>query len=63
MPPDGKLDASGSPWISYLPENSLRAVPSSDGDRKLSCFSPNTFEPNKEAERDSRKFTGCPFDL
>ena len=28
MPPDGKLDASGSPLISSLPRNSAIAVPS-----------------------------------
>ena len=39
MPPDGKLDASGSPWISSLPLNSAMAVPSPVGARKLSCFS------------------------
>ena len=39
MPPEGKLEASGSPWISALPENSATAPPSPSGARKLSCFS------------------------
>ena len=41
MPPDGKLDASGSPLISSLPENSTTALPSLLllGFRKESCFS------------------------
>jgi len=39
MPPFGKLEASGSPWVSVLPENSAIAPPSLSGDRKLSCFS------------------------
>ena len=39
MPPDGKLDASGSPLTSSLPENSARAVPSPTGLKKESCFS------------------------
>ena len=39
MPPDGKLDASGSPLISSLPENSMTALPSPVGFRKESCFS------------------------
>ena len=34
MPPDGKLDASGSPLISSLPENSATALPSPVGDEK-----------------------------
>ena len=34
MPPDGKLDASGSPLISSLPRNSAMAVPSAVGDEK-----------------------------
>ncbi len=38
-PPLGKDDASGSPWISCLPENSRIAVPSLVGDMKESCFS------------------------
>ncbi len=38
-PPDGKLDASGSPCISSLPENSIITVPSDFGEIKLSCFS------------------------
>ena len=39
MPPEGKLDASGSPLISSLPRNSVMAVPSPDGARNESCFS------------------------
>jgi hypothetical protein len=39
MPPDGKLEASGSPLINSLPRNSAIAVPSFVGDRKESCFS------------------------
>jgi hypothetical protein len=39
MPPDGKLEASGSPRISSLPLNSATARPSLDGERKESCFS------------------------
>ncbi len=39
IPPDGKLDASGSPWMSSLPENSDTALPSPLGDRNESCFS------------------------
>jgi hypothetical protein len=39
MPPDGKLDASGSPLISSLPENSATALPSLVGCRNESCFS------------------------
>ena len=35
----GKLEPSGSPWISCLPENSAIAPPSPSGERKLSCFS------------------------
>ena len=39
MPPDGKLDASGSPFTSSLPLNSATARPSGVGVRKESCFS------------------------
>src|SRR4029079_8520536 len=39
MPPEGKLDASGSPLISSLPANSATARPSLVGDRNESCFS------------------------
>ena len=39
MPPDGKLDASGSPRTSSLPENSSTALPSLVGERNESCFS------------------------
>src|SRR4026208_2180234 len=38
MPPDGKLDASGSPRTSSLPENSATALPSPVGFRKESGF-------------------------
>ena len=38
IPPDGKLDASGSPLISSLPENSIITL-SPTGEIKLSCFS------------------------
>jgi hypothetical protein len=31
MPPEGKLDASGSPWISCLPVNSAIAPPLPSG--------------------------------
>ena len=34
MPPVGKLDASGSPWISVLPANSAIAPPSPSGDEE-----------------------------
>src|SRR5438552_1417817 len=39
IPPDGKLEASGSPLISSLPENSATALPSLVGWRNESCFS------------------------
>ena len=39
MPPEGKLEASGSPRTSSLPLNSATAVPASVGDRNESCFS------------------------
>ena len=39
MPPVGNEDASGSPWISSLPENSASEVPSSVGLKNESCFS------------------------
>ncbi len=39
MPPEGKLEASGSPWTSSLPEKVMMAVPSASGSRKESCFS------------------------
>jgi len=39
MPPEGNEEASGSPRISSLPENSATALPSPVGARKLSCFS------------------------
>ena len=38
-PPDGKLEASGSPWISSFPENSIIIFPFLSGEIKLSCFS------------------------
>ena len=39
IPPDGKLEASGSPLISSLPRNSATALPPPFGLKKLSCFS------------------------
>src|SRR5262249_37621316 len=39
MPPDGKLDASGSPLISSFPRNSVIGEPSFEGERNESCFS------------------------
>jgi hypothetical protein len=39
MPPVGNDDASGSPWISSLPENSAIAVPAPVGAKNESCFS------------------------
>ena len=39
MPPDGKLEASGSPLTSSLPLNSATARPSGVGFRNESCFS------------------------
>ena len=39
IPPDGNDDASGSPLISSLPENSIITSPSPLGEIKLSCFS------------------------
>ena len=39
MPPEGKLDASGSPRTSSLPLNSATARPSEVGFRNESCFS------------------------
>lgn len=39
MPPDGNEEASGSPWISSLPEKSAIAPPSSVGLKNESCFS------------------------
>ena len=38
-PPDGKLDASGSPLISILPENLEIGSPWLSGSIKASCFS------------------------
>ncbi|MPN18690.1 hypothetical protein SDC9_166053 [bioreactor metagenome] len=38
-PPEGKLDASGSPFTSSFPENSIITCPSPSGEIKLSCFS------------------------
>ena len=37
-PPEGKLDASGSPFIRFLPEN-RSITPFFDGSIKASCFS------------------------
>ena len=39
MPPEGKDEASGSPWISSLPLNSAIHLPSRFGSKKESCFS------------------------
>ena len=39
MPPEGKLEASGSPRTSSLPLNSATAEPASVGTRNESCFS------------------------
>ena len=39
MPPEGKLEASGSPLINSLPLNSAIAEPSEVGERNESCFS------------------------
>src|SRR3954454_5059835 len=39
MPPVGNEEASGSPWMSSLPENSASAVPSPCGSKNESCFS------------------------
>src|SRR5436190_20291537 len=39
IPPDGKLEASGSPLISSFPVNSATALPSGVGFRNESCFS------------------------
>ena len=38
-PPAEKEDASGSPLMSSLPENSMMTLPSGEGEIKLSCFS------------------------
>ena len=38
-PPEGKLDASGSPLTSSFPEKSIITWPSPTGVMKLSCFS------------------------
>ncbi len=39
MPPVGNEEASGSPWISSLPEKSATALPVPSGSKKESCFS------------------------
>ena len=39
MPPVGKEEASGSPWISSLPENLASHLPSRLGSKNESCFS------------------------
>src|SRR6202522_3532585 len=39
IPPEGKLDASGSPRTSSFPLNSATAEPASVGIRNESCFS------------------------
>ena len=38
-PPDGKLDASGSPSIKFFPEKRVIALPSGVGSKNESCFS------------------------
>ena len=38
-PPDGKLEASGSPFINSFPLNSIITVQFDWADKKLSCFS------------------------
>ena len=38
-PPEGKEEASGSPLISSLPENSMITFPSFGAEIKESCFS------------------------
>ena len=38
-PPEGKLDASGSPFVSSFPEKSIITQPDLSTVRKLSCFS------------------------
>ena len=38
-PPLGKLEASGSPLISILPEKRANGSPFMSGSKKLSCFS------------------------
>ena len=35
----GKEEASGSPWISSLPEKPASIFPSPEGSKKESCFS------------------------
>ncbi len=39
IPPDGKLDASGSLWMSWAPLKRSMGSPSSSKVRKASCFS------------------------
>ena len=39
IPPDGKLDASGSLWMSWAPLKRSIGWPSSSKVRKASCFS------------------------
>ena len=39
MPPEGKLDASGSLWMSWAPLKRSMGAPSSSKVRKASCFS------------------------
>jgi len=38
-PPEGKDEASGSPWYSSLPLNSMTTPPPAVGEMKESCFS------------------------
>jgi hypothetical protein len=39
MPPDGKLEASGSLWMSCAPENFSMTTPPLSNVRNASCFS------------------------
>ncbi len=39
MPPVGNEEASGSPWISSLPEKPATEPPLRSGSKKESCFS------------------------
>ena len=39
MPPVGNEEASGSPWISSLPEKPASAPESPSGSKNESCFS------------------------
>ena len=59
-PPEGKEDASGSPLISSLPENSMIIRPSSSGCvTKASCFSVGFPEQERLKRRDGRHRLFC----